>query len=220
MSLWYINIGYFLIGAFFLLSIKIIDNLDYFKKESMYSTNIATVFNYIIGFIFILVASYGFVEIAEVYRVSGSFDYLPILPMILLFTTGTTLMLDSLYKPTKNQLIALLIGTGITAIGYIIGGILTFIGLENIFGQYIRYTGYWLLIPSLITAIIAIVVAPIIYYKVLKPRKEAWNESMWNLERMYKIVNGKTFLIVLTILVFIEAMFQWTTSSLILLFIS
>ena len=140
--------------------------------------------------------------------------------MILLFTTGTTLMLDSLYKPTKNQLIALLIGTGITAIGYIIGGILTFIGLENIFGQYIRYTGYWLLIPSLITAIIAIVVAPIIYYKVLKPRKEAWNESMWNLERMYKIVNGKTFLIVLTILVFIEAMFQWTTSSLILLFIS
>ena len=109
-----INIGYMLLGAFFFISLKIVYNIEWFKKDS--HQGFLHVFYFIFGCLMILS---GLNSIA--YQIiNGWFDYLYLLPIILAFLSGVIYISDLFINPSKNSMYSLLLGTIIATILYFI----------------------------------------------------------------------------------------------------
>ncbi|MHA1144627.1 MAG: hypothetical protein ACTSRW_07815 [Candidatus Helarchaeota archaeon] len=219
MSLSVINLGYFLIGVFLFLIIKFVDRLDYFQDTELIQHRIAKVWNFIFGLGCILVLINGFFTLVQVFVAVHVIDYLEIVPLILFIVVIPIFLMDSFKAPTKNYLLALGLGTAIASIGFVMGLILAFVGVENLVGQYVRYINYILLIPFLLTSIIGVVIGTVIYYGYLKTKKEKWNDALWDISEIHDKLNNKYLLLGLSIVVFFEIFFQWQSMSLLSLFI-
>jgi len=219
LSLSVINLGYFLIGVFLFLIIKFVDRLDYFQDTELIQHRIAKVWNFIFGLGCILVLINGFFTLVQVFVAVHVIDYLEIVPLILFIVVIPIFLMDSFKAPTKNYLLALGLGTAIASIGFVMGLILAFVGVENLVGQYVRYINYILLIPFLLTSIIGVVIGTVIYYGYLKTKKEKWNDALWDISEIHDKLNNKYLLLGLSIVVFFEIFFQWQSMSLLSLFI-
>lgn len=217
MSLGVFNLGYFLYGVFIFLGIKFIDRFEYFEKAPLYMHKVTKVWNFIFGMACILVGINGIFSIIQIYSMIGVFDYRNALPTLFLFISAALFLSDSFKKPTKNYLISLGIGLIISIIGFLISLIITLIGPENVFGYHITFINYILLIPAFLSIIVGIIVANLVHHFYLKQKSE-WDNPLWDITRIWKILNNQFFLLVFSIIVFIEIFFQFHSTSIISLF--
>ncbi|MHC1592050.1 MAG: hypothetical protein ACXQS8_08180 [Candidatus Helarchaeales archaeon] len=219
MSLSVVNLGYFLIGVFLFLLMKFVDRFDYFQEECKWQIKIARVWNYIFGLISVLLVINGFFTLIQIYSFTGILDYMEVVPLTIMIISIPIFLSDSFRKPSKNYLISLGIGTAIGAIGLALGLILAGIGFERLMGHYQIYASYLYLIPLVIFSMLGVLISVIFYHSFLKPRMEQWNEELFDLDRIWKLLNNKYLLLMLSIITFVEIYFQWNSLSILSIFI-
>ncbi|NHI93354.1 MAG: hypothetical protein EAX96_12785 [Candidatus Lokiarchaeota archaeon] len=218
MSLGVANLHYFLIGVFIFMMIKFVDRFKYFEDDQLFSQQIAKVWNFIFGSSCIIMGINGLFAITQIAFSVQIIDYRNLFPTILLFISSGIFLSDSFKNPTKNYLVSLGIGVLISTFGALIPFFIALIGPDVVFGVHITYINYILLIPFLITVMVAIGVGMLIYFKLLKPRHAEWNEQLWDKSKIWNLVNNRFLLLTFSLIIFFEILFQWHSTSLLSLF--
>jgi len=218
MSLSVVNLGYFLYGVFIFLSIKFVDQFEYFQKENLFLQKVSRVWNLIFGLGCIIVGINGIFSFIQIYNMTGVFDYQSSIPTFLIFISAVLFLSDSFRKPSGNYLIALGIGFIPSLIGFLISLIIMMIGPENIFGYHVIFINYILLIPVFLSILIGMIAAILVHKYLLKRKYSKWNTPLWDKSNIWKVMNNQFFLLVLCIVTFLEIFFQFHSTSIISLF--
>ncbi|MHA1376910.1 MAG: hypothetical protein ACTSRG_00885 [Candidatus Helarchaeota archaeon] len=195
-----LNITYFMMGTIIFLTIKLAIVL--FDWESPPSRGVWMVIDLFFGAIFLMAG------------LNGIFNYTVIksLPIIFVLFTALIYISRSLIEPNKNFLIVFFICIcSFFGLFYLCFIILTSPSLimENIGLNEVFAVGIGLGIS------LAIGIGLSILFKKKWPKRQ---ETLWHARKFWEIINNKTLLIVVLILMSIEAIFQLRSQSLILYF--
>jgi hypothetical protein len=201
-----INYGYFLYGIFLFFMWRLFHLLDYFKRTPYPVPGRSSVWFFIFGSGYLLVL----INIFQNANSTYGFDYLIIIPSVLIILALINLIGESFVAPTKNYLIAL-------GLGVLIGTI-TLICTRFIFIGGI--SSYLQLIPFLLGLLVGGIGGLVIYKLLLKPHYSNWNTPLWHLNKFWDIFNHSAFLIIIGIIAFIEATLQLKSTSLFYFFSS
>ncbi|HUX98486.1 MAG TPA: hypothetical protein VMV49_02915 [Candidatus Deferrimicrobium sp.] len=201
-----INYGYFLYGIFLFFMWRLFHLLSYFKRTPYPVPGRSSVWFFIFGSGYLLVL----INIFQNANFTYGFDYLIIIPAVLIILALINLIGESFVAPTKNYLIAL-------GLGVLIGTI-TLICTRLIFTGGI--SSYLQLIPFLLGLLVGGIAGLVIYKFLLKPHYPNWNTTLWHLHKFWDIFNHSAFLVLIAILAFIEATLQLKSTSLFYFFTS
>lgn len=205
-----VNYGYFLFGIFIFLAWRIFHLFSYFKRTPYPNPGPSSAIFFAIGAGYIILI----VNIFQNIDLAYGFDYLTLLPTIIISMACINFFSESLIAPTKNYLIALGIGSGIGFVAIII--------IDYVF-QIFRLgdiSSYLIAVPVLSGLLIGLISGSLIYQYFLQNRYPAWNQTLWQIHKYWDIINHSTFLVMLATLTIIEALLQWYSTSLILLITS
>lgn len=205
-----VNYGYFLFGIFIFFTWRLLHLINYFKRTPYPVPGRSSLWFFIFGSIYILVLINTFQNIDLAY----GFDYLTLVPSILIVLAIINFWGESFIAPTKNYLIAL-------GLGALVGTATLMISYYAFLSAGIPYlSSYFELIPILLGLLIGAIAGIIIYSYVLKARKPDWNTPLWHLNKFWDLVNHSSFLLAIMIFAVIEATLQLHSNSLFLLFTS
>lgn len=202
-----INYGYFLWGVVLLFAWRLFHLIPYFKRTPYPTPGTSSVWFFCLGsfYFLLLINMYQNIDLAY------GFDLLVLLPTIIFILTIVNFWGESLITPSKNYLIAL-------GFGALVGGITIWL-FHLIFPTIGILSNYFELLPVLIGLIVGIIGGNILYY-FLKSRYPDWNTPLCHLHKFWDVINHTSFLLVIAVLAFIEALFQWHSTSLVIILTS
>jgi len=203
------RIGYFLVGAFLFMSMRLIEKLKWFGGNSLPRKDPLMIIYLMVGtaFVYILIAQIIYFTSLEPYQYGIILNQ--ILGVILLSISAILFISNSFIYPSKNFLISI-----------IVGGIISII-LTITFVNYVPIViieGYSILIWGFIAHIIGLVVGSMIYIILYYKYKEGLKE-LWKAEKYWKIINSYYLLIPLFIIIIIEMVLSFRLLSILTIFL-
>ena len=203
-----INIGYVVLGVFFMMPFKIIYNFDWFRRDAKQGG--LYVFYFFLGTVFIITAFNSII----IQILNGRFDYLYLLSIILLFLSGVIFISDMIEKPSKNTLYSLLLGIGVAfALYAVLYPILCFILKIQEILSYLEF------IPLVISIFGGIIIGIIFYFYFYNNRPADWKDNLWDSRFLKILSNNNIIIIIVMILALIEGYLQINTYSLLTFFL-
>ena len=202
-----VNYGYFLFGMFLFLVWRIFHLIPYFKRTPYPTPGSSSAIFFVIGAGYILLI----LNIFQNIDLAFGFDYLTLLPTIIFSMACINFLSESFIAPTKNYLIALILGIGI--------GVFAILLLDFTFqvSNLAAISSYLFAIPVLGGLLLGLIGGALIHGYFLQKRYPEWNHPLWQIHKFWDLINHSRFLVILATLTIIEALLQWHSTSLIIL---
>lgn len=204
-----INYGYFLFGLVIFFTWRLFHLHPYFKREDYPTPGWDSVWFLIWGSVILLVLINTFQNIDLTYGL----DYLALLPTILFVLALINFWGESFIAPTKNYLIAILIG-------FLIGIVTLILTQQLVLFLKLHHILSYLELLSIVFGILAACLGGKIVYNILTSRYSEWNTPLWELNRFWDIINHTNFYLVILTVALIEGLIQLQSTSLIILLTS
>ena len=204
-----VNFGYFLFGIVIFLTWRLFHLHPYFKQEKYPTPGWDSVWFLIWGSIIFLVL----INIYQNIDLTYGLDFLPLLPTILFVISIINFWGESFVKPTKNYLIAMLVG-------FIVGTVTLILTQQLILSLNLQHIASYLELLSVVLGLLAGCLGGKIVYNILKSRYAEWNTTLWELHRFWDLLNHTNFYLVMITVALIEGLIQLQSTSLVTLLTS
>ena len=197
-----INLTYFLFGTLIFTLIRLIDMLKMFNPDFEATKSYQKVFYLFMGLIFLLSGINGIIFQLKLEK---------IIPIIFILIVSGLFISDTFVKPSKNYLISICIGIGIGA-PLVVPFFHFFQDLRmDINIPYLSIVGIG--IAFAIGLAVGLCCYILLYYKYSSGLEELWDGT-----KVWRIINNKTFVFILWILIIIETYLQLHITTLLSMF--
>ena len=205
-----IHVGYFLLGVLIFSIFRLAEMTKPLGGGEIPRKDGSIIFEFALGGAWLLAAINVIINMSTVQPGLERYILSWILPLVILLFSAVLFGCIAFMAPTKNFLLALLIGTIVA----IVMGIL----LNFIFELVILLEGYELFINSIVAVLIGVGIG-LICYAILWKKNPSGNETLWEAKKFWRTINNKKFLIIFIIIVAVEAYLQMQLNSLLTIFV-